>query len=169
MNLKTEAICAIQSKIRLVIEYGLVAVVITLGGFTIALWAQKKHTDLTLTQVRADLTLSNHKIGVLGSSLKSVQEVNKKQEDTIQELQRLRVLDSETIGSLQAKLQDTIHLRTSEQKKLDQIRNKDEEVDKYLSSPIPARLRNVLVEQDRAFANSGRNKTGESSPSQATN
>lgn len=144
-----------KSKLRLFLDYALIAVVITLGGFTLALWAQKKTTDGELEHVKGALEVNKVKLGTLEVSLRNVRLENANQQKVIERLQEMRELDSKVIISLQTQLDTTVKTYKTHVDKLNKLGQEDEEVNRYLSTPIPKRLREHLREHEAFTSGSG--------------
>ncbi len=146
-SLLTNVASGVKEKIRLTIEYILIGIVLVLGGFAIQLWAQKKNVDMSLAHVQAQLTVSNERIETLNTSLKNVEAVNKRQENTIAQLQKLRKLDSEQLEALNRSLKAAERDYARSKQQLAALRKDDPDVEKYLSTPVPPTLRSLLNSQ----------------------
>lgn len=120
----------VTSKARLVIEYVLIAAVITLAGVTLTLWSQKNVTENKLVTVQQRLT--------------AVELTRAQQDATIRDLTELRKQDAVALSGL---IDDYKALTTSDQttrRHLKELESSNETVRRYLSHPLPPDLACLL-------------------------
>lgn len=118
---------------RLVIEYLLIAAVVTLAGVAVALWGAKKKTEIVLSKTETRLGATEGRVTTLES-------VNEAHEATIKELKDLRGQDAKALDGL---LNDYKILAESDSKvrtRLHNLETSNENVRNYLNLPVPAQL-----------------------------
>lgn len=132
-----KAVTFVTDKKRLVLEYLLIAAVITIGGAAFGLWLKTKavENDLLQTQV----TLESAK-----SRLTAIEFTNEQQAGTIATLRDLRNKDA---FAMQGLMSDYKRLSARDKYFRDQLKhleNTNAEVRSYLDTPIPSDLACLL-------------------------
>ena len=120
----------VSTKGRLIIEYILIAAVVTMAGAMLALWSVKKHTDAKLETVQQRVTV--------------LESENQRQETTIAYLKELRRKDAQALDGL---MQDYRILAERDHKvrdRLKELERSNESVRNYLNRPLPAELKCLL-------------------------
>lgn len=123
----------VTGKKRLAIEYGLIAVLIAVAGFTVNLWLSKLQTERDLLQTKTDL----HSVK---TRLVTVESISESQAATINDLRELRFKDARSLTGL---LDDYKALSLSDaraRKRLDSLEKSNEAVRTYLDQRIPPDL-----------------------------
>lgn len=123
----------VTGKSRLAIEYGLIAVLIAVAGFTVNLWLSKLKTERDLLQTKTDLQSVQKR-------LVTVEGISQSQEVTISNLRELRLRDAQSLTGL---LDDYKALSLSDaraRKRLDSLERTNEAVRTYLDQRIPPDL-----------------------------
>lgn len=132
------AIGFVTGKFRLVIEYALIAAVVTLAGVAVALWGAKKRTEVVLAHTETRLTSTEGR-------LTTVEAINQAHEATIADLHNLREKDSLAITGL---LDDykTLHVKDQQMRDLlNDLETHNATVKSYLDQPVPADLVRLLT------------------------
>lgn len=148
-----------KNKKRLVIEYILVAVVITVAGFTFNLWLQKERTKLELAQTKVDVV-------TLQSQLVQVEQINQAQENRITDLQDLRDRDSKALTGLFNDYKNLESKDKSIRKYINMLERDYESVRLYMQGNIPNELSNCLRNSKNCKTGSsvsGKNNQGHAS------
>lgn len=133
----------VKTRSRLAIEYGLIAVLITVAGFTFSLWLSKGKTEKALSHAKSSLA------SVQGR-LDSVEQINQTQEATIGELKELRLLDAQALTGLLSDYKSLSKSDTRARKRLDTLEKTNEVVRNYLDQRIPPDLVCLLNDTCRA-------------------
>jgi hypothetical protein len=123
-------ISAFIPNFRLVVEYLLIAAVITIGGATLHLWQAKKL-----------LTAKNETLTERMSSLANEVAV---QDSTIKMLSSAREKDERAFRALMTENQRLDALTAANRKRLQELESQNEEVRKYLRTRIPPELACLL-------------------------
>lgn len=124
------AIGFVSSKKRLIIEYALIAVVLSLAAVTFTLWLQKRTTDQKLETVQASLT--------------TLEVANQIQDKTIDDLKDLRKRDAHALDGLLSDFKVLAEHDNTVRRKLRNLETTNEAVRDYLNKPVPAELACVL-------------------------
>lgn len=131
------AVGFVKSKSRLVIEYVLIGLLITIAGLTFTMWLAKERTETKLERAEAD-------VAVLQSKVSEVERINNDQARTIEQLQELRVLDATTLQGLMRDHDAITKRDTSERKQVKQLEKTHEDVKSFMQQPVPPVLGCVL-------------------------
>jgi len=120
----------VSSKGRLVIEYALIAAVVTLCGLAAALWANKKNTEIALlkTERRID----------------TLETLNGAQDATIADLRDLRARDAETLAGVLEDYKKLARTDTEARKRIADLEKSNASVRAFMRNPIPPELRCLL-------------------------
>lgn len=127
------AISFVADNARLVIEYVLIGVVISLCGTAFALWIAKQRTELTLSKTQTTLQGVTARVTTLES-------VNDDNEKTIVDLKNLRTKDAQAIDGLLQDYKDLSDNDTKVRTRLLTLESSNEAVRSYLNQPVPAEL-----------------------------
>jgi chromosome segregation ATPase len=130
---KIPGVSWLTGNFRLVIEYALIAGVITLAGVAMTLWGAKAKTEIVLAKTETRLGATENRVTTLES-------VNQAHEETIRELKDLRGQDAKALDGL---LNDYKTLAESDSKvrtRLHHLETSNENVRNYLNLPVPAQL-----------------------------
>lgn len=125
------------SKKRLFCEYGLIAIVVIIGGFTVGQWYSK-------TQLEKRLASAEATVDKVSSRLVLVEAVNNAHEQTLNNLRELRERD---VVALEGLLNDYRALSLRDQQvrsQLNELRKSNQNVEIYLSQPVPDELARML-------------------------
>ncbi|MET4675912.1 MULTISPECIES: hypothetical protein [unclassified Luteibacter] len=131
----------ITSKARLIIEYGLIAAVVALAGWTLATWWTNRQTVASLT---SSLTDVSGRVGGLTHDLSQQVQANKDQDDAIAELKRLRTIDSQALGELQGELAKADTKGDTVRRKLAELEKSNADAKALLDTAVPPALGCVL-------------------------
>lgn len=131
------AVGFLTSKFRLVIEYGLIAAVVTLCAVAVSLWGAKKRTELNLATTETRLVRTE-------SRLTTVESVNQAHEETIKDLKTLRGQDAKALDGLLNDYRILAQSDTKVRTRLHNLENSNANVRDYLSLPVPVELRCLL-------------------------
>ena len=126
-----------SSKKRLFCEYGLIAIVVIIGGFTVGQWYSKAQLEKRLASAEAT-------VESMSSRLVLVEAVNDAHEQTLNSLRQLRERDAVALEGL---LNDykSLTLRDQEvRSQLNELRKSNQNVEIYLSQPVPDELARLL-------------------------
>lgn len=126
-----------KTKPRLICEYGLIAAVVIIGGFTVTQWYSKTQIELRLAQAETQLA-------TVGSRLVIVETVNEAHQRTIESLRDLRERD---VVALEGLLNDYLVLSMRDgqiRRQLDALHQSNLTVQKYLDQPVPDELVRLL-------------------------
>jgi hypothetical protein len=137
MTLLSKAKDFILGKGRLIIEYTLIGIVITLCGTASALWLAKQRTALQLAQTETRLGKAETRITV-------VEGVNQAHEETINDLKQLRSKDAQAIDGLIGDYKDLASKDDHAKARLKNLENTNATVKTYLNQPVPTQLACVL-------------------------
>lgn len=127
----------VKNKKRLVIEYALIALLITVAGGTFALWLQKEKTEKEL------LNTKNTVVG-LQSRITTIEELNQAQENRINDLKDLRKRDGEALSGVMKDLKSITDNNLVFKRFLNELENKNETVRTFLNQPVPPELAECL-------------------------
>lgn len=127
----------VGSKGRLIIEYGLVAIVVTLLGGMAALWQGKLKTEVRLVNTEKNL-------GDVNNRLQTAETVNDIQNGTIDNLKDLRAKDARVLDKLITDYRTLARDDSSFRNRLTKLENSNADVKSYLNQPIPVELACVL-------------------------
>lgn len=116
----------LRDKVRLVVEYILIAIIIVCAGTAATLWMKTKN-----------LELSNQR---LDSRVVAVEAENKVQADTISELTALRERDAQVTEGLALAMSKIAIKDSSIRTKLQSVEVGDEKVRNFLDDPIPSNI-----------------------------
>lgn len=125
------------NKKRLLIEYAMIAAVISIAAITFTLWVKKVETERDLNKAKLELKAVQNR-------LESVEQINEAQDLIIIELKDLRSRDEKALTGL---LQDYKTLATGNnlvKQRLSQLEKSNEVVREYLNQPINADLACLL-------------------------
>lgn len=127
----------VTGKKRLLCEYGLIAAVVTIGGFTLSQWYSKSQLEKRL--VNAEL-----QVEAMQSRVTIVEAVNQAHEATLDSLRELRARDAAALKGL---IEDykTLTMRDQQvRNQLYELRKSNESVAAYLAQPVPSELARLL-------------------------
>lgn len=127
----------VASKGRLIIEYALIAIVVTLCGVASALWVQKQRTAYTLAKTETRL------VGAEGR-ITAVEGVNQAHEATIQDLKKLRGQDAKAIDGLITDYKGLSKSDEAARSRLQNLEKSNATVRTYLNQRVPAELTCLL-------------------------
>ena len=150
----------VKTRSRLAIEYGLIAVLIAVAGFTFSLWLSKGETEKELSQAKTSLA------SVQGR-LNSVEQINQTQEATIGELKELRLIDAQALTGLLSDYKTLSKSDTRARKRLDTLEKTNEVVRNYLDQRIPPDLACLLNDTCGATGTGDTGREGNRAPSSA--
>lgn len=135
---------------RLLCEYGLIAIVVIIGGFTVGQWCSKKQLEARLVQTEQEL-------GIVGARLTVVEAVNAAHEQTISSLRVLREKDATALEGLlndyKALADQDNHIRSQ----LNELRQTNQTVQIFLDQPVPAELIRMLNDSNPGTGDSRNN------------
>lgn len=127
----------VAPKLRLYIEYALIAVIIVLAVFVINLWLAK--TVMTKQVEHLNSELVNQK-----QTVQLLQKSNEANIETIHELKNLRGKDAEAIQDLVTNFKSLADSNKKVDIRLKTLEQNNEAVREYLRSDIPAPLKCLL-------------------------
>jgi len=136
-----------REKCRLIIEYILIAVLITTAALTLNLWLGKLKVESKLSAVTVELGEVKNKIVVLES-------VNKVQQQTIDDLKNLRAKDSKIVAELISGFDEIASNTSGRASSIETLERKDETVSNYLNTVIPPNLIDWLCKSKTCGNNS---------------
>ena len=128
----------VKGKSRLLCEYGLIATVVIVGGFTVAQWYSKNQLELRLAQTEGALIK-------VGSRLTLVEAANEAHERTIESLRELRDRDALALEGLLSDYKVLTIRDVQIRSQLDALRKSNEMVQVYLDHPVPDELARMLI------------------------
>lgn len=142
----------LTSKKRLLIEYALIATVITIAGFTFNLWLSKMNMQVALLETESQLVTVKQR-------LTTMELISDAQEQRIADLNDLRIKDVEALAGLLDDYKSISSHDTTMRKRLETLEKAHETVRDYLDRPIPAELV-CLLDYTCTSRNSGRREDG---------
>lgn len=149
-----------RKKTRLVIEYALIAVIVSAAGFTFSMWLSKEHTEKSLLTTQNELQTVLHR-------LSAVESVNQQQQETIVELKELRLQDAHALTGLLADYKVLTDNDARARNRLATLEKSNETVRNYLNQRIPPDLA-CLLNNTCDTGNPSSNKGGTGSTSRGT-
>lgn len=141
-------------KSRLAIEYGMIAVIITIGGYTFTLWNAHKRTQLDLAQTQTEVVSLNGKVGVLET-------ITQAQATRIDDLKALREKDSETLEDLLNDYKQLAAHDAQARVRLQKLEKNSPVIKHYLDSSIPDDLICLLNKECAPKSDNGNQSGGE--------
>lgn len=132
-GLGTTGLSWVRGKARLIIEYVLLAAFVSLAGFTISTWMQRRELAGRVTEL-------SQTVGGLSGSLQQQVDINHQQDQAITELRRLRGLDSQALTGLQKELADAGKKGDNLRQRIAQLEKTNEQARALLDTPVPAEL-----------------------------
>lgn len=144
-----------MSKIRLWIEYGLVALVLAVAGFAVTIKLQSLRQETHISELSSQLEIASERIGVIAS-------VNDAQEQVIMNLADQREVDGKAIVQLMDSYQNLTIIDRNLRKALAQLENNDE-ARTYLDIPVPGSV-GCLFDGTCGPGGDSPNKRSESKP-----
>ncbi len=131
------AVSFIKNKNRLLIEYALIALLVTVSGFTLTLWLSKERAENSLITTQAELGEVARRLGI-------VEFINVQQEATIASLKELRVLDAQVLTGLFKDYRSLVANDARARERLENLEQSNETVRQYLDYIIPPELACLL-------------------------
>jgi len=144
------ALSFLKSKIRLAIEYVLIACVVALCAVTTTLWVQRNSISAKLDHTEEQVVSLTNEVGIQGA--------------TIDDLKSLRVQDAEALSGLLSDYKSLSQNDATVRDRLRRLEQTNEVVRKYLETPIPPELQCVLNDTCAATGDQG----GKSGPARGT-
>lgn len=128
---------ALKGKLRLYLEYALIAVIVALAAFTTYNYVQRLRLDTKVVSLEGKVDKANERV-------KEVEEVNRQQADAIETIRSIRDVDGTILAGL-AKDMEALRVRdTSMTTRLATLERSNEAVRKYLNSAVPEPVGCVL-------------------------
>ena len=127
----------IKSKLRLWIEYALIAAVVILLGYATWGWFQRAYLVQEIVQLEGDVREAETRIGL-------VEEVNRQQDAVINTLRGVSELNDTMLQGLAADMQSLYGRDQSIRTRLASLERNNEAVREYLDSAVPAPVVCVL-------------------------
>lgn len=122
-----------KGKLRLWIEYALIAVMVALAGFSLSSYLQRR-------ELSNRLDTTNKKVGQLSTSLDQQVTINNQQEDAISALRTLRKIDSDAIQGLHTELQSHASTNKLVLSKIQQLEKNNAQAKALLDIRVPPDL-----------------------------
>jgi len=123
----------ITGKARLIIEYALIAVVVSLAGFTLAIWLQRRELAQQVTKLSGT-------VGTLSGTVTEQADVNRQQDVALTELRRLRDVDNQALTSLHGELNKAGEKGESLRRRIAELEKNNADARALLDTPVPAEL-----------------------------
>lgn len=120
-------------KKRLLIEYVMIAAVISIATITFTLWVKKERTE-------SDLASAKLELNIVQGRLEQVELINQSQEAHIQELKNLRVRDEAALTGLLQDYKTLANGNNLVKHRLLQLEKSNAVVREYLNQPINSDL-----------------------------
>lgn len=120
----------VSNKTRLVIEYLLIALTVTMAGALLTLWLQKRNQDKVIADIQ--------------STVVSLELAKQLQDTQITTLKDLRLRDSQSLEGLINDYKSLAQTDTAVRMRLKKLEQTNEAVRNYLDTPIPDAYRCVL-------------------------
>lgn len=127
----------VTSHIRLVIEYVLIGLVVTLAGLAL-------NSQLRIRSLNNTITGLNTSLGAMGVTLERQVEVNKAQDVAISDLRAAREADDNHILALEGKVTESYRNYVETKRRIAELEKTDEKTKTFLDLAIPDRVRCVL-------------------------
>lgn len=140
---------AVKKRPRLLIEYGLIIGVVALAATTFTLWLKNDH-------IEEKLQVTEQSLNNLRFNIASLELVNQEQSEQIQLLEGARVRDSEALENLVEDLETISKREKNFREKLNSLEKENEDIQDFLSTPVPYRLRRLPDDSGTKDANQNR-------------
>lgn len=137
----------IWSKLGLYVGYVAIAFAIALG--CAAVWMYKQNGQLNTKVGNLQTT-----VDARGGTIKQLEEHNKEQDTTIDQLKKLRQTDATVVNGLISDVRKIHATNASTKAKISLLEKRSEEVKAYLNAPVPDALRHVDSVSDHAVPSS---------------
>lgn len=125
---------------RLVIQYLLVAALITVCGFTLSLWFTKEATETRLTLAESKLETADLQLATLSNQIEQAHQVNREQATEIERLEHLRQLDSAAFGEMIGRFLEASRNDAELRSLVAKLEKENASVKTYLDQRIPSEL-----------------------------
>lgn len=128
---------ALKGKLRLYLEYALIAAIVALAALVTYNYVQRLRLDTKVATLEGKVDKANERV-------KEVEEVNRQQADAIDTIRSIRDVDGTILAGL-AKDMDALRVRdTSMTTRLATLERSNEAVKRYLNSAVPEPVGCVL-------------------------
>lgn len=127
----------VTSKARLVIEYLLIGVVITLCGVAVTLWGKNKVAEVNLAKTQVSLE-------TVASRLGTVENANSANQQTISDLQAQRIKDNSSLTDLMGDFKNLTDSDSKVRTRLQNLETSNAIVRNYLGNAVPPELNCLL-------------------------
>lgn len=127
------------TKKRLIIEYFVLGILLTLGAMSLALWSKNKEIQLQLANAEHAITQIEQKVTILeyqGEQLKLVTDA----------LKAMRVSDNNAFRKLMEEISPIIKRQAELAMKLDKLGENNESIKNYFNTPVPDDLLKCMRE-----------------------
>lgn len=138
----------VTGHVRLLIEYALIAVFVTLAGFAVQQYYHGKGLQEQVDKLNTD-------VGSLNTSIDQLATVNHQQDEAIQKMRKLREIDSQSITALQTGLSSNKRVSEATRDMLNQLEVTNAAAKEILDMPLDPGLRCML---DRTCPDKGGDK-----------
>jgi len=123
----------ISGKARLIIEYVLIGIVVSLAGFTLAIWLQRRELAQQVTKLSGT-------VGTLSGTVTEQANINRQQDAALAELSRLRGIDSKALTDLNGELAMAGKKGDGLRQRIAQLEKNNADARALLDTPVPADL-----------------------------
>ncbi len=125
------------NKVRLIIEYAMLALLLAVAGFSLALWLKNSQVEEHLVDVQKDLQGAEDRI-------KLVEGVAEGHEQTIKDLKTLRLEDNKTLEVVLTTLSDLSTKDNNVREELHKLETRNDKVASFMDTDVPLDLQCVL-------------------------
>lgn len=140
----------VKGNARLVIEYVLIALIVTIAGFTATIWIDKLKTEVKLAETAGVLQTVKNTVTIL-------EDVADSQGNEITTLKNLRQIDSDALTALVDNMKKLAQKDSQVRARLQHLEDTNEVVRAYMDTPIPP---DVACMHDDACEEGGGNGEG---------
>ncbi|WAX22358.1 lysin B [Pseudomonas phage MiCath] len=150
---KIPGISFIKDNVRLVIEYLLIGVIVTLACVVVTLWYKQRNTEVDLVNAKSQLTTMNTRLGL--AEFATIE-----QNLSIQELKAQRERDAAAMSGLMTDFETLRDGAMDMSQRLQELGESNEETRNYINGVLPPDVKCLLERTCKAGGDG--NKTGAS-------
>lgn len=127
----------IKNKARLYIEYVLIATIIIVASWAAASFVRNRHLEQRVEKLQTTQ-------GALSTTVSSLQATNVAQQKAIDQVSKLREIDHGVLQALMDGVVDIYDRDAKIRKRINELRQNNEEAKKFLDTPAPPSVQCVL-------------------------
>lgn len=127
----------LRSKARLYIEYALIAAIIIVASWAAVSFVRNRHLEQRLEKLQVTQ-------GALSTTVSNLQAANAAQQKAIDQVSKLREIDHGVLQALMDGVVDIYGRDAKIRKRINELRQNNEEAKKFLDTPAPPSVQCVL-------------------------